>query len=75
MAREDEDRLIDNDASEETTSESSNTTFLQRFSKCGNIFSFLTVEPIILLLTFSFGLQAIIGQVKNRDQTFLKINI
>lgn len=54
------DRLVESDVDEETDSSTTSTEI--RPSKCRSIFSFLTVEPIVFIVSFGFGIQSIIGQ-------------
>ena len=60
-----EARLVESDVDEESevSSDDQSSTFEVRRSKCRNVFSFLTVEPIVALVSLAFGIQYVIGQV------------
>lgn len=74
MDSEDQNQLVDNDDDGDqstqaatvptTTTAVTATTSQPRLGRCQSVFSFLTVEPVILLITFAFGIQTIIGQAR-----------
>ena len=76
MDSEDQNQLVDNDGDQSTQAATVPTTATapmttsasatpeSRLGRCQSLFSFLTVEPVILLITFAFGIQSIIGQAR-----------
>jgi len=55
-----EDPLVESDVDEESETL---TDDVEQPSKCRNLFSFLTVEPVVSLVSLAFGIQYVIGQV------------